>query len=381
MRIEDRIDYIINTIEKTEKNVDEFIKAYHIKDFKTLNLINIKLTYDDYLYILKQILSSLIHYIKNNNQNKSKKMIEFFLDYYYIYKNHNIKESKLINDYFLELCNLYNQKFLNNEYDLNKIKVGINKFFNNEVNIFDIDINGQFLDLNKSYKQIFASSFFGDEEDFNIIKIFNSLLKECYNNIRKNKSSKLYYKINDLVEFFLSNNFNSIIYYRILSFISLKNDILLQENLNKEQIDLYYKENKKFIENIYWTDSGGETLQKLGENLIKVQFAYNLLGVGRNIQKDYLFVQEYLNKNFNYFNIFIKKSDYIYNINEYLLLVFAYILFVDAGKINPKNIVGKISYKSLLIIMKQYKYKHYKLKGILMFISDLIFYKKYNFIY
>lgn len=383
-KISSEVDYIISSITNTEKNYNKFIEAYFSGDFKNLNLIKIKFNYDDYLTLIEKSFSMILYYIENKNHKKSREWINFFLDFYYIYKHHDINLSKQINNIFLEICSKYDSIFLKGEHkkQINNLKIDMNNFFNNEVNIYGLNIQNSFLDLNKSYNEIFRN-FYGEKSDFNIKKIFNSLIKECYFIARKNKkiAKELYLELNRLVEFFLNNNLNSNVYYRILSFISLKNDILLQENLSIDQIEIYLNENKKFIKNIHWTDNGGETLQKLSENLIKIQFAYNLLGYKKNIQKEYLQVQAHLNENFNFFNIFKKKNDYIYNLGQYLLLTTAYVLFIDPGKISPTGFSSKIFYRYILFSIKFYKYKHYKFRGLFMFIYDLIFYKKYNFIY
>lgn len=379
--IEVKINYIINTLSNTKKDLSH-IFYFRDNDIKKYNAIISKMNGDDYLNVLDTILNNFSISLEKQNHKESKKWIIIYFDFFYLYKDRNISVYNEINNKFLSLCRKYDDLFLRSENKnfLNNIEDKIHKFINKEINIYKLKkYESKFLDTDLKYLfEIFTFKFLNNNDhfnDFDVIKIIKEIMVDSYITIRKyHNVDMIYSELDRLVDYFLNNQLNNLLYYRILSLISLKNDIKLQEKLDSKQLDKYLSETKIFL-NPVLTCGSDESLYKVSQNLMKIQFGYNLLKIDKSIRKEYDDIFKKIVDFYHYKNIIINKKSAIKNLKQFHSNVDAYILFI--GDLSDKK-----AYRKLTLFLNDYKYRHYGVVlGTLKKLKDYIFYKKYNFIY
>ncbi|MFW6016754.1 MAG: hypothetical protein ACOCRK_09980 [bacterium] len=200
-------------------------------------------------------------------------------------------------------------------------------------------------------------------------------LRELYIKVRKNpkKVNEVIKEIEDIIREFKQQEIK---YSRLLSFISLKNDLILQNNLTEENVDSYVEDLKYCINNKIYLAEGAtrETPFKIFEMIAKIQYAYNLLDPNKSIRNIYEeFLEEY-NRDFDhYFKLF--KGKRIEYKNYQLIFIYSiYYLFIneyyDDGTPEPtkktmENLAKtdffyrKISY-NMMMYLKERKIEYYK---------------------
>lgn len=216
-------------------------------------------------------------------------------------------------------------------------------------------------------------------------------LKQLYNNVRKDpsKAKDVIVEASDIEKELISKNMS-----RALSFITLRNDLILQSNLTEENVDSYVEDLKYCIDNKIYLAEGStrETPFKIFEMIAKIQYAYNLLETGKSIRNIYEeFLIEY-NKNFNYYFKFFKDKRIEYKNYQLMLIYSIYYLFIDEYYEDPlpkiktmKNIAKSDNFYrrvlyNLMLYLREKKYRHYKVFTLLenKEIKNLT---KYDFIY
>ncbi|MFW6030487.1 MAG: hypothetical protein ACOCRO_09595 [Halanaerobiales bacterium] len=202
-----------------------------------------------------------------------------------------------------------------------------------------------------------------------------SITRNLYLAVREDSSrvNELYKKTEDIISYVNSLNFTDPhVYNRILSLISFKNDISLQNNLDKKQADLYLEEVKDNMQyKGYYHDSF--TVPKVAECLSKIQYAYTLLSIKKNIRNLYTsFMNEVKEKDLI--------GDIIYELNTFGrydsfspgMLFLYYNLYRENEDIN-------VFFKDLIIIFwKGYKIGYYNMSKEEVLREG---FDKYDFIY
>lgn len=385
--IKAKADYIIDTIQDTNKDVNIIVELYRKNNIEDANRIRSKTNFDDYLFIIKKVLFELENAIKDGNHNTSKTYIKIFSEFFYFSKKFEYDVSRNIYDNFISLCLLYDSEFLNceNKDVLKKWENDVNLYIDKEINFKDLKYFNDFIFLdidNTIWNKLFNSKYIGSDKyrHFIVEDILMEITLDSYKLIRKDLSVvyELYSIINRLVQFLLYNNFDTNYYYRLLSLITLKNDLILQYNFNREQIDLYLKEVTYYIDNKLY-DGDMEVFSKFFEALGKIQFAYNLGGYKKSIENIYrkiyiVHMSEYLPEpNLSYYDY---GTSHIY---QFILAMENFNLFVC--QYMNESMIHKMSIRKLTLFWKYYKYKSMGIKGKFLYLYDAIFYKKYNFIY
>lgn len=206
----------------------------------------------------------------------------------------------------------------------------------------------------------------------------NAFIKETYKEVRDDPT-----KIEEVIGKVLQkeNTVKKLHNYRVISFLALKNDLILQNELKKENIDNYILDLIYCIENELYKKGHGETPVKIFEMIAKIQYAFNLLNHPMSLKKLYeSFLLEF-NKDFSsYFNYFKNRKilydhhqlAFIYNI--YYLFVYDYDISIyrefPKDALNEKNLMETLSKNktyyfilmSLIFRMKEYKMHYYDLK-------------------
>lgn len=219
-------------------------------------------------------------------------------------------------------------------------------------------------------------------------------VKDLYNTVRSNPK-KANEVISEALKLEKSLRKEEVKNSRLMSLISLKNDLILQSSLTEENIDSYLEDLRYCIdEKIYLAkDSSLESPFKIFEMIAKIQYAYNLLESKKSVRKIYEnFLEEY-NKDFdNYFKLF-KNKTIIYSNYQ---LIFTYsipYLFLDEYFTHAVPILGKKSMNTLakadkfydaiinnmMLYLKENKMNFYGIKSYKKMKRESL--TKYNFIY
>ncbi|MFW6282319.1 MAG: hypothetical protein ACOC1O_05995, partial [bacterium] len=179
----------------------------------------------------------------------------------------------------------------------------------------------------------------------------------------------------DLYNYFISNDYNSVFYTKLLSLSSLKNDVALQKELREEQVDLYVNETLYlYNNNLCFGDSEG--LMKVLENIAKAQFAYNLLGTKKNLIKEYRFIHKKLNEIYYFNKSYNNKEEEDFHFLDEKILIsntnLQYVFFV--GIDNDKTIE---LHREIINVWAQHKNRYLYNSSK----NRKINIEKYNFIY
>lgn len=203
-------------------------------------------------------------------------------------------------------------------------------------------------------------------------------LKQLYNKVRKNPS-----KVDEVIKeaLIIEKELKVVKSNRIMSFVSLKNDLILQKKLTERGIDSYLDDLKYCIENkVYLSkDSNEESPFKIFEMIAKIQYAYNLLRINKSIKDIYEDFLEEFNKNFDYYFRYFRDREITYDHYQLTFIYSIYFLFINnlskneirnlnIKKLDMKNIIKNKTYKylifSIIYRLKEYKIDYYKLGPI-----------------
>ncbi|MFW6030488.1 MAG: hypothetical protein ACOCRO_09600 [Halanaerobiales bacterium] len=204
-----------------------------------------------------------------------------------------------------------------------------------------------------------------------------SITRNLYLAVREDSSrvNELYKKTEDIISYVNSLNFTDPhVYNRILSLISFKNDISLQNNLDKKQADLYLEEVKDNMQyKGYYHDSF--TVPKVAECLSKIQYAYTLLSIKKNIRNLYTsFMNEVKEKDLI--------GDIIYELNTFghydILAPAAMFLYYNLYRKDINHKKQGERHAHIILYWKFFKIDYYNMSKEEIFKEG---FDKYDFIY
>ncbi|MFW6047206.1 MAG: hypothetical protein ACOCP4_05420 [Candidatus Woesearchaeota archaeon] len=351
--LKEKISSLKNKLEiKIDKN---FIDM----DDEELNISVSKMGHKEYLNFLIGLLENL--------DNNFDRVNYIFQNYFYLFKMNDLKSMKLIFSKYLDIL-LFREKNLKNREILLKWKNIINNPYYysydelNSINIYKL-------------KNLYSPEF--PDNVFNVKRILSEILKDSYQIIRLSpkKIDEICFLIDDLYNYFISNDYNSVFYTKLLSLSSLKNDVTLQKELREEQVDLYVNETLYlYNNNLCFGDSEG--LMKVLENIAKAQFAYNLLGTKKNLIKEYRFIHKKLNEIYYFNKSYNNKEEEDFHFLDEKILIsntnLQYVFFV--GIDNDKTIE---LHREIINVWAQHKNRYLYNSSK----NRKINIEKYNFIY
>lgn len=218
--------------------------------------------------------------------------------------------------------------------------------------------------------------------------MLDSFIRETYQRVRKNPN-----KIEDIILELksLDDEFKRQKNHRVISFLALKNDLILQNELTKVNVDNYFSDLKFCIENrLYNLEKGEETpLFKIFEILAKIQYAYNLLEVDVSLRGIYELLLVEFNDNFQYYFKFFKDRGINYHNYQLSFIYDIYFLFLSEYEDGTfkfgatmerleKHDVFRSILLNVFLRLKEYKMDYYNLS-----VDDILKegFTDYNFIY
>jgi hypothetical protein len=355
--IQKKVEYITKTLETTTIDYSQLLDAWTRKDYEIINPMRAVLSHRQYVEFLGILLSEIQTNIARKNHQRSKDLIYAFVEMFYLFKAGDFKRMKSIYNKFNMLCLTYADTFLNKTnkeilIEWNKVVNNIYEYSYEKIEVF---FQFEFLDLGGIWHHIFYSLY--NSEFFNIKMILLEIIQDSYTLIRQNQSyiNDVYSLIDNFTYFFLENEFDSTFYHRVLSLIALKNDISLQQNLIKEKIDLYVEEAKYIYDNnLYYGQR--ETQFKILEILAKSQFAYNLLGIEKNLKSLFSSIhKQYVQE---YFISPLDKEEYLSDRYQFAYIDFWYVFFLTPGYFSD-NFKYKETYHFILNAWNEYKDRFY----------------------
>jgi len=341
-------DYLIyNTFENFGENkINNFIEIIYnyIDKYQEINdrcsklvglIFNISFLYisgnNFIFYYLVKTINKLISIIVDNEIKKSlinykQFILDIYSKYFSIEKCHN------------EMTTFLLSEFNGNYYFTKKDNNILIQYFNNNVNFLQ-PINSKYVDNTEKvivYKKAINEyiinnsnneDFFDDlsfNKNLNLrLLLFSSSGYELVRNIVKNegkKSKNILTIVNiaeKLVKYFIENynNYNPMLYHRLMTLISFKNNLKIRFNMdnnlwdNKQLAFEYYNE-IKFISNnkLYYIST--TVVAKYLDELVKIQNIFNMFRIHKSLEKTYL-------KVLNEISIFsIIEKEEIFNIEK-----------------------------------------------------------------
>lgn len=275
--IEKDVEFVIKNLKSTDKSIyDSFVS----RDIKSFNMKLITSTFSDYTEMILSILDGIENGIENKNHDESKTNIIIFLDVFHVFKKFDFDFSKEALKRFVNLCTIYEKQFLDTESNLYDWYDSIIAYLNNEINPNQLS-SEKFLDTEKNYLDIFDCNLFNRiniYEDFNIQSILSKIVRDSYSFIRSGGDwHSVYNSINVLISYFISDEYDSSFYYRVLSLIVLKYDIMFQfSEYDKKDVDDFMNDlNYIYRNNLY--DGNREAGFKILEGYGKAAFAARLI--------------------------------------------------------------------------------------------------------
>lgn len=209
-------------------------------------------------------------------------------------------------------------------------------------------------------------------------------IKDSYKKVRNNPHiiDELYLELDTVSSKIINTKqTDPNIYSRYLSIVSLKNDMMIQKYLDKEQIDLYFYELKNLVETKYYLDSYEESFFKILECTGKIQHAYNLIGRPEFIGDFYSSLVDLFFKE----GVFKRYNDFIIENNMQLMcgtsiemsVAFLMKVFFDKN-LDYLNLEENMFVNMIISYWKIYKMKHYNISEREIQEEG---YKNYDFIY
>lgn len=165
---------------------------------------------------------------------------------------------------------------------------------------------------------------------------------------------------------------------RFVSFISIKNDLILQSDLTEKNIDAYLAETNLLIDRQHYL-TGSSTIFKIIQIIGKIQYAYNIVNPKRYIREEYNSLLRTLGSEFDtYFSYFFNQDVFIESYN--MPITFMYYILFYRGPDNSIFKEQKLMMQHIMMQWKQQKIYHYNMKGDELN-SELSSYDKYDIIY
>lgn len=213
------------------------------------------------------------------------------------------------------------------------------------------------------------------------------IIREQYNLVRSNPK-----KVDEVIEYLKSMNdeVGQIRNHRAISFFSLKNDLILQRDLNIENVENYIIDLRHCMKHrLYTIESGDEeSIFKIFEMIAKIQIAINLLGEKLSLKPIYENMLLEFGKNFRKHLSLFRGKKVTYDNYQLIFIYDMYYLFIpdfdDSVIPNPtmKRMMRSTLYghilKKIFFRLNEHKFTYYKKDTRFITKMSLL---KYNFVY
>lgn len=375
------LDFILDNIEKPKQSI---IDLFDSGDIGLFNKTIFNSSYEDYKFLVEEVLQHFSSSLENNYKRGSLLSIRVFINIFSIFKKFDFKFSLSKYSVFINLCKTYDSIFLGGE-NIDDLENWVNlvyKYINSEISYLDLAYfdNKKFLDSDKQFFEIFVSDYVrsGKDiyEDFDVIQLLVGGLRELYSLARDGKNIDLDY-LDNFISVFINREFDSSIYYRLLSIMSFRNDYFFQfididnENILRFSKDVDYIYNN----NLYDGGSSGETAFKVIEMYGKIRFASNI--IKNNSSYEIYHIYKNCIKN-TFPRPHINKKDYFHNMFLYQMEM----TLKTLSLFEPEFSLEKFfTTKKITKHWRIFKHRYHKgVVGFLIRKKDGIFSNRYNFI-
>lgn len=178
----------------------------------------------------------------------------------------------------------------------------------------------------------------------------HNIVIEQYNKVRSDPKTS-----NEVIEYLKSidSEAKKITSNRLMSFLVLKNDLILQEDLTYSGVVGYVDDLKYCIDNKVYTIENGdqESIFKLFEMIAKIQIAINLLGLDLSMKHIYEDILLEFNENFEDFFSYFKGNKIRYDNYQLIFMYDIQYLFIS-------DFHESMLAKSMKDLIRNYTYKH-----------------------